>query len=179
MFFKKKAEPNLDRSRDEIVERILENNASFYNIIRIDEDLEVPLVARCDYFETVEKFLLARKAQLYTTQTEEFLYIFSVEHLSKELFEKCKQYALDDAMPKMHIGPDHMCSVVGYHFIVDTFDKEVISAVKKCRIYKSFKLSLHGWMSGRITMIGLKDKVFVSNPEGKPMGKALAHILIH
>lgn len=177
--FKKKIEPNLDRSREEIVERILQNNEAYYNVTRVEEKLEVPLVARCDFFESVEKYLISKKAELYTTQSEEFLYIFSINHLDMELYTKCKEYALEDAMPRMNIGPDHMCSVVGYHFIVDTYDEDVEKAIKKCKIYKSFRFSLHGWMSGRMALIGVKDKVFISNPEGHSMAKALAQILIN
>lgn len=177
--FKKKVEPNLDRSREEIVERILSNNAPFYNIERTEGELEVPLVARCDFFQRVEKFLLSKKAELYTTEAEEFLYIFSAPHLSKELYEKCRDYALKDSEPRLNIGPEHMCSYVSYYFIVDTFDEDVAALIRKCKIYKSFKLSFYGWMSGRMTLVGLKDKVLINNPDGKAMTKALAQILIH
>ena len=177
--FKKKVEPNLDRSREAIVERILSNNEAFYDIERVEEKMDIPLVARCDFFQRVEKFLLSKKAELYTTEAEEFLYIFSTEHLSKETYEKCKEYALKDSEPRMHIGPEHMCSYVSYYFIVDSFDEEVAALIRKCKIYKSFKFSLQGWMSGRMTLVGLKDKVFIHNSDGKAMTKTLAQILIH
>lgn len=176
--WKKAKEPNLDRSRGDIIKRILDNNAAYYNVNLIEDD-QLPIVARCDFFQNSEKFLISRKAKLYSTQSEEFLYIFSTEHLDLEMFDKCKEYAVEDALLRMNIGPDHMCSVISFYFITDTFDEEVYKAVRKTRIYKSFRFSLYGWMSGRIAMLGLHNKEIVTNSEGQQTGKTLANILIY
>ena len=46
-------------------------------------------------------------------------------------------------------------------------------ALKKCRIYKNFKLSLHGWMEFHTALLGCTDGSIVTNHAGREMKKML------
>ena len=56
-------------------------------------------------------------------------------------------------MQRVKPGPGHMASYITPVFICDTCDEDARKALKKCRIYKSFHFSLHGWMDHHTAVV--------------------------
>ena len=79
-------------TRDEAVERMLKSYSVYYNVTRF-EDEQKPLTALCEFFQHTEKYVLSRKANLWTADSEEFLYLFTMEHLTLADFEKSTIFA--------------------------------------------------------------------------------------
>ena len=97
------SERSFSLTREEACDKLLRLYKSYYNIHRFDggesavregstakgkTDEEVsgivaehgyPLVARCDFFEHSQKYVISRKAELWSADREEFLYLFSVQ----------------------------------------------------------------------------------------------------
>ena len=164
-------------TRETAISRLLESYRSYYNVIMSDEG-ESPLVAICEFYEHSEKYVLSRQANLWTANCEEFIYIFSVGHLTVEQFEKCRDSAWADGMKRAHIGPGHMYTYVTSVFLCDTCDKEAGKALRKCRIYKSFRFSLHGWMDFHTAALEVSNNnTITTNGSGKCVGKVLKKVL--
>ena len=134
---------DLRQTRDEMVEKLLKSYRSYYNITMFEEE-ERPLVARCDYFESAQRYVVSKKAELWSANCEEFLYLFTVPHLTKEIYAHCENVVREDGMQRMHIGPGHMYSYLTAIIICDTCEEDAARALKKSRIHKSFRFSLHG-----------------------------------
>lgn len=163
------------------VEKLLTSFKSYYNINLFDN---VPyLVARCDYFEKSEKFMVSKKANLWTANAEEFIYLFYVPNLTEANYEECMKHVAEAWIKEAHIGPDHMYTYVTPIFVCDAFDEAVAKKLKKCRIYKSFKFSFHGWMEYHTALVcykeqeDKKDFTLLSNTRGACVKKMILKVL--
>lgn len=164
-------------SRKDIIDILLKSYTAYYDITDYGTSRE-PLRALCEYYEHAEKYMVSKKASLWTADSEEFIYLFDVPHLTRELFEKCKDTAYGDGMERLHIGPGHMYSYITPVIVCDTCDEEAAKALKKCHIYKSFHFSLHGWMDFHAAaVIGDSDRI-ISNRAGRTTAKILKKVLV-
>lgn len=190
-------------TRQEACSKLLRLYKSYYNIHRFDggesavreggshkgrTDEEVmsiiseesyPLIARCDFFEHSQKYVISQKAELWSADREEFLYLFSMPELSMELFKKCRDYIYSDGMERLNVRPGHMYTYLTAVFLCDSCDADVIKAIKKTRIYKSFHFSLHGWMDYHNVVAVFNDSIIDSNFSGKPSAKFMKKIFYH
>lgn len=163
-------------TREEVIKALLKSYEFYYNINQFEHH-QSPLEARCDYFEHSEKYVVSKRASLWTADREEFLYILNVPHLTCEIFETWKDYVYEDGMTRIHVGPGHMSSFITAVFVCDTCDKEALKALKKCRIYKSFHFSLYGWMDFHALAVNLSQEKIESNRGGSNTAKFLKKIL--
>jgi len=164
-------------TRETAIEKLLDGYRSFYNITRYDE-AQLPMVALCEFFEHAEKYVLSRKANLWSAESEEFVYLFTMDNLSLDDYEKYRDYAHKDGMSRAHIGPGHMYTYITPIFICNTCDEDARKALKKCKIYKSFHFSLHGWMDFHTAVLEInRDYRITTNGSGKCVGKILKNVL--
>ena len=168
--------PELAYTRETAIERLLKSYEVYYNI-HLFEDEQTPITARCDFFEHSQRYFLSRKAELWAADCEEFLYLLNIPHLTKELFEKWRDYVHENGMGLAHIGPGHMYTFITPIFICDTCDEDARKALRKCRIYKSFHFSLHGWMDYRAAVVELGRSRIDANQSGRSVAKILKKVL--
>ncbi len=183
-------------ARQEAVERLLSGYRRYYTITRFDggieaaakglqeaKDLYAPILpggaslsAVCEYYEKAERYFLFHSNELWSTHQEEFLFVFSVPHLTKEIFEACRDYAYEAGMDVAHIGSGHMYTYISPVFIAESADEEAIRALEKCKYYESFRFSFHGWMEYHAGLITLGNMDFYFNQAGKCMEKGLRRV---
>lgn len=72
------------------------------------EDDQTPITARCDFFEHSGQYVISKKAELWSAENEEFLYLLNIPHLTLPLFEQWRDYIHEDGMKRIHVGPGHM-----------------------------------------------------------------------
>lgn len=166
----------LAMSREEIQDRLLKSYQRFYNIYPADEE-QLPLVARCDYFEHSEKYVISRKAELWSADSEEYLYLFDMPHLTAERYEACMKLATEDGMSRMKIGPGHMCTYITAVIISDSADEEAVKVLKRSRFHKSFHFSFHGWMDYRAALVSVDSDKVQTNGAGRSMAKVMKKVL--
>lgn len=156
-----------------IVEQLLDSFAAYYNVNKFED--EPYLVARCDYYEKSEKFMVSKKVNLWTANAEEFIYLFYVPELTDELYDECMAKVDSSWKEQAHIGPDHMYTYVTPIFITDNVSEQVIKKIKKCRTYKSFKFSFWGWMEYHVALVC--NQQIESNSRGTVVKKMLKKVL--
>ena len=78
-------------TRETAISRLLKSYQTYYNVHVFGEE-QKPVTARCDFFEHSQKYVLSRKAELWTADSEEFLYLLDIPHLTKEIYEKWRGY---------------------------------------------------------------------------------------
>ena len=100
-----------------------------------------------------------------------------IPHLTLELYEKRRDYIQEDGMQRVKPGPGHMASYITPVFICDTCDEDARKALKKCRIYKSFHFSLHGWMDHHTAVVQVSTGQIDANGGGRHTAKILKKIL--
>lgn len=124
-----------------------------------------------------EQYLLSKKAQLYQMDTNEYVYFFYFDHLTKNDFDECVNKAHDLGFPKIVPGKDHRSSFISAIFICNTCDEDALTAVRKYRRRKSFQFSLNGWMEVHTALIDLRSESIWHNGDGRQEEKFLKNIL--
>ncbi len=163
-------------TRASAIERLLTSYKAYYNI-NLKDDADMPLKAVCEFYEHSEKFVISKKAELWSADCEEFIYLFDVERLTTEIFEKCRDYAKEDGLRRANIHAGHMYTYITPVFVCDTCDDAAKKMIKKCRIYKSFKFSFHGWMDFHAAVFETSTGGIFTNPAGRSVGKVLRTVL--
>lgn len=165
-------------TRQNAIEKLLDGYAAYYNITRFPKE-EKPLTALCEFFEHSEKYVLSRKAELWSADCEEFIYVFDMEVLTKELFEKCIAYVKEDGLKKADIKQGHMYTYITPIFICDTYEDIAVKTLKKYSFYKSFHFSLHGWAQINAAALALAndEDCIIANKSGRYAAKVMKKIL--
>ena len=153
-------------TRETAIERLLKSLSSCYDIHPVEDD-RIPITARCDFFEHSGRYVISKKAELWTADNEEFLYLINIPHLTRELYERWRDYVHADGMERLHIGPGHMSSFITPVFICDTCEEDARRALKK----------LHGWMDHHTALVELSTGQIDANPGGRHTAKFLKKVL--
>lgn len=165
----------LRSNKDDILDKILRSYEIYYDVKKL-KNKSLPLEATCEFHVHNEKYVLSKKAQLWSTNANEYVYIFKVDTLTKDLFIKCKNYAYEEGMKIIKPESGHMYSYITTIFIYDFCDEKTESLIKKCKISKNFKFSLHGWMDFHIACINTSQNKIYSNKSGKVTSKFLEQL---
>lgn len=166
------------KTRDVLLERMLKGYQAYFDIERCEpSDSELPLAAKCRFYAHSEKYVLVKKAKLWDADSNEYVYIFSEPHLTKEIFEACKKYAYEEGMQLIDPKPGHMYSYITPVFLCDTCTPEAEKALKRCRIYKSFHFSWYGWMNVHTAAIIREGNRVITNRMGRGNAKFMKNIL--
>lgn len=163
-------------TRNKIVNKLLKSFISSYNISRVEED-EHSLVAVCEYFEHSEKYVMSKKAELWSADCEEFLYVFEKEEPDEDWYKKIMERTIADGMERMNVGPGHMYTYVTVMIICDSYNDDMATLVKKSKFYKSFKWGFHGWLNYRVLMVNAETAAMCSNREGRSCVKSVRKVL--
>ena len=132
-------------TREEALDKLCHSYSGYFDVVRHEEPKGY-LVAEAGLHIHSEKYVLVKAAKLWEADNNEYVYIFSVPVLTKEIFEQCREQARADGMQRIEPGPNHMCSYITAIFLCDTCEPDALRALRRTRIYKSFKLAFHGWM---------------------------------
>ena len=163
-------------TRSEAADKLLDRYAGYYDISPAGEG-QAPLVATCDFHAHSEKYALSRKAKLWEAGSHEYVFVFSVPHLTEDIFNACRDYAYERGMAKVEPGPNHMYSYITAMFLCDTCEKAAKKALRRCRIYKSFKMAFWGWMDFHTGLAVLEDEKAFSNASGRSAAQLLKKTL--
>ena len=139
--------------------------------------MEPPLEAVCHFNVRSAKYVLLKKAELWSATSNEHVYIFSVPELTEEIYRACEKKAYDEGMKLIDPKPGHMYTYITAVFICDTCTPEAKKLLKKCRIYKSFHFSWYGWMNVHTAAVVCKESRVMTNRMGRGNAKFMKNIL--
>lgn len=137
---------------------------------------DLPLVARGEYYESAQQYILHKKAEVWSANNEEFIYLFSVEHLTAELYRQIEAFCQENGLAQAHIGKGHMYTYITPMIICESAEPEALKLLKKCRIYKNFLFSIHGWMEFHTAAYITGEDRMVTNSRGKCVEKTMKKV---
>lgn len=162
-------------SREEALEKLLRSYRSSYDIEIADTSV-APLAASCHFYQHTSQYVLMKKAELWSADTTEHVYIFSVPELTADLYQTCEKLAYEQGMALIDPKPGHMCTYITAVFLCDSCTDEALKLIKKCKLYKSFHFSLHGWMDFHSVAIDLGKQEITHNRSGHTTAKIMKKI---
>ena len=168
---------------EDTLNKIKNAYASYYDVNTTDKyDAEQNTVEEGNFMSALfhmhsEKYVLSKKAQLYQMDTNEYIYFYYYDHLTKSLFDEAVSFSYELGYPMIKPGKDHRSSYIGSVFICNSYDEDVVLALKKYRKRQNFKFSFYGWMEVHVAMIDLNNEAVITNSDGSNGGKFLKEIL--
>ncbi len=162
-------------TRDETVKKLIESYEGYFDI-HLSPNSPMGLAARCDFHIHNEKYVLVKSARLWEADCHEYVYIFSVENLTEEVFEKCRNYVISEGDKLIEPKPGHMYTYLTAVFICDDFTKGAAKLLKKSKRYKSYKLTLWGWSEFRTFAVRASDRKAFHNKAAKDSTRLLKNL---
>lgn len=124
-----------------------------------------------------ENYVISKKAQLYQLDTNEYLYFYHYDNLTKDILEKSLNEAYDLGFPNIKPNKDHRSSFITAVFLCESCDDDAVKMLKKYRKRQSFQFSLHGWMECHAILVDLRSGSIINNGDGHHDGKFMKNIL--
>ena len=166
----------MELTREALLARVLKAYSPYYDVERCGE-ASAPLAATAVFHEHGTGYVLFKSAEMWSADRHEYVYLFSVPHLTKELYERCLAQARALGEPQINPVKGHMSSFIVAEFLCDSADADAVKALKNCRIRKSFQFSLKGWMEVHTALIELGKDSVTANPSGRNTAKFLKSVL--
>lgn len=160
----------VEQTREEIVEWLSRYFTAYYDVNRVSEAGE-PLKLRCDLHVNNQKYVLFKENVMWEANCHEYIYVFSVPELTEEMYRLCEKLAYDAGMLLVDPAPNHMYTYITCLIVADRTEPAAVRALKKCRIRKSFRFSLRGWMEFHTAVLDRSSGRVFTNRGGREYAK--------
>ena len=164
-------------NRSELLERLILSYSSHYNIEVLPENAPEELAAFCVLDMTQSSYVLSKKTVLWSAQSHEYCYLFSIEHLRENDYNRFLSFVKADGLARIRPKAGHMCTALSMIILCENADETAVKALKRCRLHKSFRFSFYGWMDGRTALAELSTGRIVTNLSGHDNAKFLKYLL--
>lgn len=157
-------------TRDEFWRQIEEGYAENYDIENIEPGTyELPLIAKATMHLEETGYVLTRKAEMWSANSDEHVYFYSADDFTAELCERCIDFAYEDGMSMVDLEnkSNHMCTRVVAIFFCDDISGDAVKVIKSCKLYKNFKMGLKGWLEVHAVGVSLKSGEVYHNRYGR------------
>ena len=145
--------------------------SAYYNIHPNEDMTPLPLVFRADFFSRGENYFLVKEAVIWVNETNEYLYLFSAPSFDRDTVEKCMDFAIEDALPRVKPHKDHNYTNFIAVFVADRFEPEAVTAIRRRRFNKSYHHSLWGFSLLKAAAVELETKTIRTNRAGHDLAK--------
>ena len=159
------------------IKKLLPAFEQYYTIK--NEDVTPPFCAEAEFRSHNEQYFLVRSAHIADIDSNEFVYFSTLSELDNSKLEELVNAAWQAGLAKVHPHEGHRNSDVSLIILADKISDESKIKIKKTKLYKSYKFSLHGWSHFKLAVCDLgttgKDgapEVF-SNRQGKDFAKLI------
>lgn len=122
------------------------------------------------FYSHVEKFVLTRGANMWSSDSYEHILFLPVEEVTADLVAQMKQLLLDEVEPKLVLKgeevppPNHMYSYMSVILISEKKpSKDTIKAVKKLSYDKGYMMNMRGFSQAQICMVSIEDEKIYHN----------------
>ena len=168
------------REIKEFLNQVLAGYAGNYDIEEKEiREGELPLAATAVLHVSESGFVLSRKAEMWSANSDEYVYFFTVPTLTDSLTEEAIRYAYDDGMSHIDLvgKKNHMCTRITAVFLCEGAEEAALERVRKCRLYKSFQFSLKGWMEFHAVAVDLGKESVTGNHYGRQTAEFMRDVL--
>ena len=141
-------------SRDELLNTLKDAYTVYFD--DVSSSCTAPFLAASYAFHSSnECYVLSKKVTLWSAETHEYVYVFSVPELQTDMYEECRRQAYTLGMKSIRPHIDHMKSYITALFVCDAMTDGAAQALSKTKMHKNFLFSLYGWMDFRAAAVEL------------------------
>ena len=92
-------------------QKLLLSYQHHYNVHPVSKH-HLPLIAKCDLEMRNARYILTKKAEIWSAENYEFVYLFSTKHLNPELCQQCLDFASEEGFARITPHSNHMVSYI-------------------------------------------------------------------
>ena len=167
---------NVIKERSIIIDRLFHVYNAWYDVTPGDLGSGLPLLAMCIHRARKEKFVLSKKAKLWAVETNDYLYLFSMQKLEKDQAAACVSFSIEDALPRVKPHNEHMYSFITAVFVADEAEQDALKYVRRRKFTKTYKLGFHGSSPLKTAALDIeKEKIFTNNM-GRDLRRQITNI---
>lgn len=130
------------------------------------------------FFSSVEKFVLVREANMWTTNSHEHILFITVEEASEDTLREVRSLLEDYMEPKLVRGnqkyPDknHMYSYLTIAILSEKpLDRKLSKKIRSFKFEKGYLFNFRGFSQGRLVCASMADEKVVVNYQARQLKK--------
>ena len=155
----------------EAINKILPAFEQYYTVKK--DDITPPFCKEAEFRSHNEQYFLVRSAHIADIDSNEFVYFADPEELTEEKLDQLINAAWTAGLAKVRPHEGHRNSDVTLIIITKKFECPLEKAIKKIKLYKSYKFSFHGWSNFKLAVVELDTNSIYFNRFGKDYRKLL------
>ena len=162
-------EQEMSRS-EQYLDRLLARYSGTFDIYVPYTVADVEFPAYGYFFSHVEKFVLTRNTNMWSSDSYEHIFFLNKEQFTPDDVAKMKQLMLDYVEPQLvrkgQELPDanHMYSYMSVMLISDKApDKATVKAVKRLSFDKGYQMNMRGYSQIQICLVSMEDEKVYHN----------------
>lgn len=165
--------------REQFLQRLLTSYADSYDVVRAQDGQPSVLAATAHFHVQEAQYILSRRATMWETESDEYVWFFSMPHLEEDACDQWIRHAYEEGMAKIDLGKQrhHMVTRLTVIFVADSVTASAEKRIRQCRLYHSFQWSLRGWMEFHAVAVDLERESVVSNTYGRETARFLRTLL--
>lgn len=154
-------------TREEAIEKLMAHYQEPYLCARRMGSAS-PLAATA-FMHLVSERKLLSLATVGVVESDDFVYIYSLEELNAETLDRCCTEALEDGLSRVDPNPNHQFSLISIFFFCDTITPGAAAKLKKMKYHKDYKKPEHGWADLRLAALETGGRNHTTNAMGKTL----------
>ena len=156
----------------QISEALEKRLPSFWQSYTINKDTPAdPFLAEAEFRSHNEQYFLVRSAHIADIDSNEFVYFAGVPELNEQALRELTSKAWEFGLARVKPHEGHRNSDITLIILADKITEEAQTAIKKTKLYKSYKFSFWGWSNFKLAAAELTNHGTYSNRLGKDYRK--------
>ena len=160
--------------RMEVIERLLAAHEAWFDVERDHRFAGRAFPGYAEFHSSASQYVLVKRAKLWEASSHEYLFFWPTARLTEAELNDLLHFMAREALAKVQLAPDHMCSYLSLVVVADGVDEAVPRLVRRARFRKSFSFGLKGWADMRVAVVDLSARRVWANTQGKPLVETLA-----
>ena len=157
------------RDFKDVADRLLKSYSTYYNI-NTDTPAE-PFFAEASFKAHNEHYFLTKKAMLSEYDQKEFVFFARVAALDEKTLKELDERAWQEGLSRAEIKENHRSTDVVLIILADSFDENILKAVKKTKHSKSYRFGFYGYSNYKLVAYELSTGRTCFNRLGKDLRK--------
>lgn len=160
--------------RKEVIERLLAAHEVWFDVERDHCFAGRVFPGYAEFHSSASRYVLVKRAKLWEASSHEYLFFWPTACLTETELNDLLHFMTHEALAKVQLAPDHMCSYLSLVVVADGVDEAVPRLVRRARFRKNFAFGLKGWADMRLVVVDLSARRVWANTQGKPLVETLA-----
>ena len=148
----------------QVIEKVLPAFERYYTVKKVSDP---PFCAEAEFRSHNEQYFLVRSAHIADIDSNEFVYFATIENLDKQTLNNLTALAWEKGLALVKPYNGHRNSDVTLIIIAEKVDDEAKEAIRKTKLYKSYKMSFWGWSNFKLAVVEVGNENGMENQAEK------------